>query len=160
MAEHILFVFMIFCGLGLIWSNIRAFRRTPPNGKAFIKKFVNKVKTIQSVLKQNEVPYLRTTIKNHSFNVKVVNEEAQVGLKYSTIPMHSSKLVYINDEAVCRVHSMDYDFSKKYFLEFSSDRKLNEIIEIIDEVYKIANKLEKDYWNNQFSLDDKSFYKK
>ena len=81
------------------------------------------------------------------------------GLEWETIPMYYGYGVYINDEIVCRVHIIDANCKKIHFIEFSSKRDRDEVIEIIKEAHKTAKEHNHDQWTKWFSkYDSKSFY--
>lgn len=114
------------------WSTINEAR----TGRRWRRKFIEKLETIYNVTGDNGP--LELKYNGHTFNIKVVDEPKQVGLEYDTIPMYKSKLLYINDEPVCRVHYIESLFRKYKFLEFTNSRKFEEIIELTQGVYIVA----------------------
>lgn len=154
----------LFCVIlvSLFWTlvtikEVKEHRRLAPNGKAFIREFVNKVNVIESATKHLDKP---STVEkdNFKFEVTVKKDDCLKGLKYETIPVHTSKCVYINNEPVCRIHRIDASTKAKYYLDFTCKRHLNEIIDIIESSYKACKSYEDSRWKNLLDPSNKSFY--
>lgn len=87
------------------------------------------------------------------FTIRIENEKASKGLYY-TSPAYVCKNIYINDELVCKIHTLINPLSKKYTLiEYSSSRHKKEICSLIKDAYRSAVKLEKEYYEQ--CRDDK-----
>jgi hypothetical protein len=138
-------------------KEVKEHRRQAPNGKVFVREFVDKVKTIESATKHLDKPSIIEK-DNFKFEVTVKEDEHLKGLKYETIPVHTSKCVYINDEPVCRIHRIDVSTKAKYYLDFTCERHLNEIIDIIESSYKACKSYEDTRWKNLLDPSNKSFY--
>lgn len=138
-------------------KEVKAYRRQAPDGKVFVKEFVNKIKVIESATKHKGK---HSTVEKDSFKfeVSVKDDEKLKGLEWETIPMHTSKCVYINDEPICRIHSIHAYTKDKYFLDFTSKRNLNEILDIIESSYKACKVSEDARWKNLLDSSNKSFY--
>lgn len=128
-------IFMSICFLWIVFSEWYRASNTLPYGNRAIKKFIKKVETICSVT-ANDGP-IELKYNNKTFMVKCIDEAKQRGLEYSTIPRYKSKLLYINDEPVCRVHYFE-NFKKHTGLEFTLSRERDEIVELVDATYMIA----------------------
>ena len=94
------------------------------------------------------------------FDIRVA-EYKQIGLEYSSIPMYKCFDVYINEELVCRQHIIKELSKDKVWFEFSSQRKRDEIINIIKEADEPAKEFLKK--NNKelyekLGLVSKSFF--
>ena len=141
------FIFISIIIIGVMCSailEIKACSNKAPYGKTFIKKFCRKINMIQKVQKRDKLTFVPSVIHDRMFKVSILDDSNPSGLEYKTIPRYLSKTVYINDEPVCRLHK----FNDKESIEFSSDRKYNEIISIVDEAYNNAEKAESDYIHN------------
>ena len=140
-----------------IWKDCRKASNTLPYGKRAIKKFVEKVERIYDA---NRISSGKIVTRHGDlfFPVEIVEKDIEDGLEYKTIPMYKCKAVYIKDEEVARVHSVDSNCKKHYFLEFAYNRKLNEIIEIVDAAYNVAEPIYKAHHDNVFTDRHKSFY--
>lgn len=141
-------IFILFW-LFYVIREIKIARNSAPNGKTFIKRFHEKIVGLLKVQQVNHIEHLNLKINNElSFVVKVIKEVVPPGLQYETIPMYESYCVYINGEAVCRVHVIEVHFKKKAYLEFSSKRKTNEIVDIIESTYNNYKKDLDNYYNS------------
>ena len=140
-----------------IIKEVKSNRRLAPDGAVFVKEFVNKIEVIESATKHHGKP---STIEKDSFKfeVSVKADEKLKGLKYDTIPVHTSKCVYINDEPICRIHYIHAHIKDKYYLDFTSKRNLSEILDIIESSYKVCKASEDARWKNILDPSNKSFY--
>lgn len=141
-------------------QDIRAARRAAPYGKVFVRDFMEMIDNIETALTNSKKDCLEAFVTgNFKFKVKVEKETPYIGLEYETIPMYKSYAVYINDEIVCRAHVIT-KYSKDYtFLEFSSKRKRDEVIDIIKKADNVAREYNHERITNWFSkYDNKSFY--
>lgn len=110
-----------------LWTNANSL----PHGKRAVKKFIEKINIIKNVTEDNEQP-VEFVHKGKHFKVMVLVEDKQTGLEYSTIPRYISKMLYINNEPVCRIHDLE-DYSKhRTYLEFGQSRERAEIIELVE----------------------------
>jgi Lhr-like helicase len=147
--------------LSFIINDIKAFRRAAPYGKVFVRDFMEMLDDIETALTNSKEEYLEAFISgNFKFNVKVEKETPHIGLEYETIPMYKSYVVYIGDEVVCRAHVIRQLSKDHTFLEFSSKRKRDEVIDIVKKADKVARELNHESVVKWFSkYDSKSFYK-
>lgn len=138
-------------------KEVKEHRRLAPNGKVFVKEFVNKIEVIESATKHRGKS---STVEkdNFKFEVSIKADEKLKGLEYETIPVHTSKCVYINDEPICRVHYIHAHTKDKYYLDFTCKRNLNEILDIIESSYKVCKAIEDARWKNILDPSNKSFY--
>ena len=128
-----------------------------PYGKRAVQDFVKKVDRIcdaNRITKGNLLPNKSGIV----LPTRVVEHDTGKGLEYETIPMYKCKSVYINDEEVARVHCVHNYFKDNYFLEFTSSRKLDEISDIVNAAYNIAQPIYKEHWDKLGKTQVKSFY--
>ena len=154
-------IFIIFVGmLYVVVKDVRAARRRAPNGKIFIRDFMEMIDDIERALTDSKKDYFEAFVSgNFNFKVRVNKEVPYSGLEYETIPMYKSHAIYIDDELVCRVHVIDRNCKKHNFIEFSSRRKRAEVIDIVKKAQKVANEYNHENITNWFSkYDSKSFY--
>lgn len=150
-------IFWIVC----FTKEIRKYRRKVPDGKVFIKEFVEMVQDTQTavlyLMLDKKIDYIDINIKEHNFKVSIKSEASYEGLTYSTIPMYMSCGIYIDDEIVCRLHIINDYLKKRNFIEFSSKRNIDEVLEILKGAHSIA----KEHIRARFPdcrCDRKSFY--
>ena len=141
-------------------TDIKSVRRQPPYGKVFVRDFMEMIQDIETALTNSKKEYLEAFISgNFKFKVKVEKEIIHIGLEYETIPMYHSHAIYIDDELVCRAHVIDHNCKKHNFIEFSSRRKRDEVIDIVKKAHKVANEYNHENITNWFSkYYSKSFY--
>lgn len=141
-------------------TEIKASRRQAPDGKVFVKDFMEMIDDIETALTDSKKDYLEAFVSgNFKFKVRVNKEVPYTGLEYETIPMYKSHAIYIDDELVCRVHVIHPYYKDKVFIEFSSRRKIEEVIDIVKRAQKVANEYNHEHAVNWFSkYDSKSFY--
>lgn len=153
----VIIVFMYIFWIIVIFKEVKSNRRLAPDGKVFVKKFVNKIEVIESATKYCGKP---STVEkdNFKFDVSVKDDEKLKGLEYEALPVHTSKCVYINDEPICRVHYIHAHIKDKYYLDFTCKRNLNEIIDIIESSYKVCKSYEDARWKDILNPSNKSFY--
>lgn len=146
--------------LYMVIIDIKAARRQAPNGKIFIRDFMEMIDDIETALTDSKKEYLEVVVSgNFKFKVRVNKEVPYVGLEYETIPMYKSHVIYIDDELVCRAHVIDRNCKKHNFIEFSSRRKRDEVIDIVKKAQKVANEHNHEHVINWLSkYDSKSFY--
>lgn len=157
----------LICGVGFIISIIVCIisdcRRTsqqPPNGKKFKEKFITMVKQIYSAQIDSKTPYLAVTTPNgYRFDVKVVKESLVNGVKCSESP-YKSYGIYIDEQLVCRVHILTDRSTLHTHIEFTMNRYIEEIIEIVSIADKQADKIIEEYYHNKFHKNSlvTSFY--
>lgn len=148
-----------FC-LYTVITDIKASRRQAPYGKVFIRDFMEMIDDIETALTDTRKEYLEAFVTgNFKFKVRVEKETPYIGLEYETIPMYKSYAVYIDDEIVCRAHVIRQLSKDHTFLEFSSKRKRDEVIDIVKKADKVARELNHERVVKWFSkYDSKSFY--
>ena len=130
---------LVLCWTALIIREIIQARKAAPNGKVFVDNFYDKVKDILRAQIDDNLSHVAVFMPNgFTFNVKVVEDFKQKGLKYETIPMYKCYTVYIDDEPVCRAHNLTVCASNKKCIEFSSKRCHTEVIDIVEHAYSIA----------------------
>lgn len=146
--------------LSFIINDIKAFRRQAPYGKVFVRDFMEMLDDIETALTNSKEEYLEAFVSgNFKFNVKVEKETPHIGLEYETIPMYKSYAVYIDDEIVCRAHVIRQLSKDHTFLEFSSKRKSDEVIDIVKKADKVARELNHERVVKWFGkYNSKSFY--
>ena len=146
--------------LYMILGDIKECRRKAPYGKVFVRDFMEMIDDIETAIIHSNKEYIDTFINgNFKFKVKVKKELPYTGLEFVTIPMYKSYAVYIDDEIVCRAHIIRQLSKDHTFLEFSSNRKMDEVIDIVKKAYKVAREYNHERINNWFSkYDSKSFY--
>ena len=156
----ILISVVVGCCLYITITEIRASRRQAPDGKVFVKDFMEMIYDIEDALIDSKKEYLEAFVSgNFKFKVRVNKEVPYVGLEYETIPMYKSHAIYIDDELVCRAHTIYKDCKNNTFIEFSSQRKRDEVIDIVKKVYKVAKEYNHESITRLFSkYDSKSFY--
>lgn len=153
-------IICIICWIIGIIKEVRASRRMAPYGKVFKKEFAEIVDNIYKAQNYSKNEHMPVFTNGMKFDIRVA-EYKQIGLEYSTIPMYKYFDIYINEELVCREHIIK-EFSKdKVWFEFSSQRKRDEIINIIKEANISAKEfLDKGYKEIQdkLGLTRKSFF--
>lgn len=147
-------------GLYMTITEIKASRRQAPDGAVFVRDFMGMVNDIETALTDSKKDYLEAFVSgNFKFKVRVNKEVPYVGLEYETIPMYKSHAIYIDDELVCRVHVIHKYYKDKTFVEFSSKRKRDEVIDIVKKAHKVAKEHNYENITKWFSkYDSKSFY--
>ena len=113
-------------------KDIKQERRQPPYGKVFKKEFADIIDNIYEAQKISKNEYISAFVNNAMFKVEV-DEYRPMGLEYSNVPMYMCYDIYINGEIVCREHIIKELSKDKIWFEFSSERKRDEIINIIKE---------------------------
>ena len=144
-------------------KDIKKMRRQPPDGKVFIKEFVETVKDIYDGIVNSRidknVDFITSHVNKHTFRVRVEKQAPYDGLEFETIPMYKNYTIYIDDEVVCRVHFIHKDCKDKPFIEFSSKRDRDEVIEILRCAHVVANEINHEWTRQLFSkYNSKSFY--
>ena len=141
-----------------ISRSIIKYKNSAPHGTTFTKKFLAKLVNIDRALYWAEVPSFSTWVNGQNFNVTVRKDETPKGLEYESISAYKSYCAYIDNEAVCRVHILHVNCKDTIYLEFSSKRKYDEIIEIINNVYTQAENILTEHDKKWFNTDRRSFY--
>jgi hypothetical protein len=142
----------------MIIKNIKDYRNSAPYGKRFIKRFYDKLTSIDRALHIADAPSFVTAVNSKTFKVTVRKDETPKGLEFETIPVYKSYCVYIDGEAVCRAHVLHINSKNKIYIEFSSKRKYSEVIEIVDSVYVMAKEILTEDTKKWLSTDKRSFY--
>jgi len=157
----VMLIFITAIGMTcMITKDVKAWRRKAPDGKVFVRDFMQMIEDIETALTHSKKDNVEATISgNFKFKVRVSKEVPYVGLEFETIPMYKSHGVYINDELVCRAHIIRGYCKNNIFIEFSSKRKRDEVIDIIKRAQKVANEYIYENAVNWISkYDSKSFY--
>lgn len=149
----------IICGTAMIVKEVKQSTRQVPYGKVFIKEFVAMVDDIRHALIYCRLSCIDVTVNKYKFRVSVKDEVPYDGLEYEITPVYKSFAVYIDDEIVCRVHRICHCYKDHYFIEFSSKRERDEVIEIIKKAHIEAKEHNYGYVKKLFSkYNSKSFY--
>lgn len=122
----------IICWIIVIIKEVRASRRMAPYGKVFKREFAEIIDNIYRAQLYSKNEHMSVFTNDMKFDIRVA-EYKQIGLEYSTIPMYKCFDIYINEELVCRQHIIKELSKDKVWFEFSSQRKRDEIIDIIKE---------------------------
>jgi hypothetical protein len=141
-------------------KDIKDTRNSMPHGKTFTKKFYKKLTDISKAEEIAKVPGFVSKLKGLDFSVNVVKDDVPKGLMYETIPAYKSYCIYIDNEAVCRAHSLHIEYKDMVYLEFSSKRPYKEIVEIVENVYTQAEEILAEHNKKIFNTDSHSFYNK
>ena len=154
---------MIFVIPIMIWcivENIRDSRRQAPYGKVFKRDFLEAVDDIVRAMRHNKLEYITAFVSgNYQFKVKAIEEENREGLDYPSLQIYRSHAIYINDELVCRVHLFGRWSNQDIFVEFSSKRNMDEVIDIVNKAHTQAKQYIKEEVSEWFGKSDsKSFY--
>lgn len=152
----IVVVYMMYMVVG----DIKEVRRKAPYGKVFVRDFMEMIDDIETATTHSNKKYIEAFItSDFKFKVKVEKELPYTGLEFVTIPMYKSYAVYIDDEIVCRAHIIRQLSKDHTFLEFSSNRKMEEVIDIVKKAHKVAREYNHDIVTKLFNkYDSKSFY--
>lgn len=128
---------------------------SPPYGKKFIKNFED---SLERICRETEVSNsVSVIINNIALNVKAIKCKPTECLEYYTISPYECIKFYVEDELVAVMHSLNYKYDKKAkYVEFTSKRKQNEIIEIVDLAANVAKNSMRDRLDKSYSK--KSFY--
>lgn len=155
----VIMLFTTICFTAMIVKEVRQFNRQVPDGKVFVKEFVNMVDDIMHALSHCTLSCIDASVNKHRFRVSVKEEVPYDGLEYEITPVYKSFAIYIDDEIVCRVHKIRYRYKDHHFIEFSSKRDRDEVIEIIKEAHIEAKEHNYEYVSKLFSkFNSKSFY--
>ena len=112
-----------------------------PYGRYFSKKFNIKLERIARAQRLCDSSQITVVVQDQNFNIVVKDDIVPKGLRYETFPAYTSKSVLINDELVCRAHSISHNFKDHIFLEFSNKRESSEVIKILNTASKKADSL-------------------
>ena len=163
MIKYIMTILTITITIVYIISTIKEIkqcRREAPNGKVFKKEFAEIIDNICRAQQISKNEHMPAFVNNVMFKVEV-DEYKPMGLEYSTIPMYMCYDIYINGEIVCREHIIRELSKNKIWFEFSSKRKRDEIIAIInsanESAKEIRQKSNKEMYE-RLGLVNKSFF--
>ena len=147
------------CFIAMTVTEYRKANRTAPYGKVFVKEFVDMVDDIKYALVHNSLSCITTPVNRYSFRVSVKEEVPYDGLEYEITPVYKSYAIYVDDEIVCRVHKIRHCYTDHHFIEFSSKRERDEVIEIVKSVYTVAKDINYESMRKFISKSNsKSFY--
>jgi hypothetical protein len=143
------FYLMVKCGISYSESSTHKYG----------KRLNNRINEILSA-QRNSKESIEFVSKGKHFLVRVEHVKTGPGLQYETIPAYTCRNVYIDEELVCKMHQLDRLFGKAFLAEFSNKRNSYEISELIDQAYKEAKRINKEYWEKFMakSLEKNSFY--
>ena len=131
-----------------------------PYGKVFKKEFAETIVGIHRAQEISKNEHI-TAFVNYVMFIVRVDEYKPLGLEFSTIPMYRCYDIYINDELVCKEHIIKEWSKDKIWFEFSSQRKIDEIITLVKEADKhteeILRKNNKELYE-RLGLVSKSFF--
>ena len=155
-AGSLMIIAMIYSAV----QDAKEARRAAPYGKVFKKEFSEIIDNIYKAQQISKNEHMTAFVNNVMFKVEV-DEYKPMGLEYSSIPMYRCYDVYINEELVCRQHIIKELSKDKIWFEFSSQRKRDEIINIIKEADEPAKEFLKK--NNKelykkLGIESKSFF--
>ena len=156
----VIILLTIICFTAMIVKEVRQSNRQAPYGKVFVRDFMEMVDDIETAILDSKIEYISVVIGGlFEFKVRIDKETPYQGLEYETIPMYRSHAIYIDDELVCRAHVLDIHCKKRAFIEFSSKRKREEVIDILKSAHVVAKEYNRKNISKWFSkYDSKSFY--
>lgn len=124
-------------------------------GKTIDKKVHNIAKALDLT---EDIKDIEVQKRGKTFNIKVEQEKGPEGISFIS-SRYTYQNVYINDELVCRVHSITSNiFTSRSIAEFSSKRDEAETVSLINLAAKEATRLQKNYYNNRSKHKSNSFF--
>lgn len=128
-----------------------------PSGRFALKKFENWLWDIKYHIERKKVDKFEFTYKNKMFSIRLEKFKPVDNFSYNTVEYQD---IYINDELVCRLWSVDHTFSKHRWIETSNKRHSEEIFSIIKYAKKKANKIWSEDCSTRYKKesDDKSYF--
>jgi hypothetical protein len=124
-------------------------------GKTLYKKAHNITKALNLT---EDIKDIEVRKRGKTFNIKVEQEKGPEGISFIS-SRYTYQNVYINDELVCRVHSITSNiFTSRSIAEFSSKRDEAETVSLINLAAKEATRLQKNYYNNRSKHKSNSFF--
>lgn len=124
-------------------------------GKTIYKKVSNIINALDLT---EDIKTIEIQHRGKTFSVKVEKGECLEGVSF-VIPRYKYKNVYINNELVCRVHSLENAIgTKRCVAEFNLKRNETEVVSLINLAAKEAVRLQKNYYNENKSHKSKSFF--
>lgn len=124
-------------------------------GKTIDKKVHNIAKALDLT---EDIKDIEVQKRGKTFNIKVEQEKGPEGISFIS-SRYTYQNVYINDELVCRVHSITSNiFTSRSIAEFSSKRDETETVSLINFAAKEATRLQKNYYNKNRNHKSNSFF--
>lgn len=123
------------------------------------KRFDKKVRNIGYVCRILKIEELSVENKGFQFSVRVEDKDDYEGIRYISSPYNTTD-IYINDELVCRIHKLENLWVTYRTLEYTKERSMTEVNDIIVKAYKLSKKRENEYYNNKVAKENlNTFYK-
>ena len=123
------------------------------------KRFDKKVRNIGYVCRLLKIEELSVENKGFQFSVRVEDKDDYKGIRYISSPYKTTD-IYINDELVCRIHKLENLFVTYRTLEYTKERSMTEVDDIIVKAYKLSKKRENEYYKNKVAEENlNTFYK-
>lgn len=121
------------------------------------KTLDKKVSNIANALDLTEdIKTIEIQHRGKTFSIKVEKERGPEGVSFVT-SRYTYKNVYINNELVCRVHSLENNIgTKRSIAEFNYKRNETEIVSLIAHAAKEATRLQKNYYSENKTHKHKS----
>lgn len=128
-----------------------------PDSKWNKKRLYNRTWDIRYTCRQLKVKEINVENKGFLFSVRVEDGNGVESIGYKS--PYKATDIYINDELVCKIHTLKNLFTMYITVEYVKERKGSEIYEIITKAYKISKKkLNEHYKTNGYGINLKSFY--
>lgn len=122
------------------------------------KRFDKKVDNIGFVCRILHIEEFNFENKGFQFGVRIEDKKHSENIQGYT--PYSTVNVYINDELVCKIHKLENAFTTYRMIEYTKDRKAEEVRDVILKAYKASKKMENEYYNRKIDENDsKTFYK-
>lgn len=140
---YFLIGYLLFSVLAIIFSFTFLYEDSAWNKKRFDKKVWN----IGFVCRILNIKEFNFEHKGFQFWVRIDDDN-----DYDHIQGYSpycTTNIYINDELVCKVHKLNDVFKTYRFIEYTKDRKEEEIMDIILGAYKASKKKENLYYDSK-----------
>lgn len=123
------------------------------------KRFDKKVWNIGYACRLLKIEEFNVENKGFQFSVRVEDKDNYKGIRYISSPYKTTD-IYINDELVCRIHKLENLFVTYRTLEYTKERSMTEVDDIIVKAYKLSKKIENEYYKNKVVEENlNTFYK-
>lgn len=123
------------------------------------KRFDKKVWNIGYVCRLLKIEEFSVENKGFQFSVRVEDKDDYEGIRYISSPYKTTD-IYINDELVCRIHKFENLWVTYRTLEYTKERSMTEVNDIIVKAYKLSKKRENEYYKNKVAKENlNTFYK-
>ena len=151
---YFLIGYLLFCVLAIVFGFVFFYEDSAFNKKRFAEKVWN----IKFVCKLLNVKEFNFEHKGFQFWVRIDEDD-----NYDNIQGYDAYCVtniYINDELVCKIHKLKNVFTTYRMIEYTQDRKAEEIRDVVLKAYKASRKKEYEYYDKKINEEDsKTFYK-